>query len=145
VRLWLATLFAAGVIGSPVTYLGGTSALLTRGEALRIDTTGHQLKIFSEKRAISVPYDDINLIEYGQKVNPRILEAVIISPLLLLSKKKDHYLTLGYRDTDGHQQALVFEVPKASLRPLLFSLESKTGLKVDHQDSTARRDPKGSR
>ncbi len=64
-----------------------------------------------------VPYDKINLIEYGQKVDRRYIAAVLISPLFLLAKKRQHFLTVGYSDEDNHQQAMVFKVSKDDIRP----------------------------
>jgi hypothetical protein len=65
--------------------------------------------------------------------------ALAISPLLLLSKSRKHFLTIGYKDGDGNQQALVFRVHKNDVRALLASLEARTGLKLDYQDDEARK------
>jgi len=90
-----------------------------------------------------VPYDRINLIEYGQKVDRRFLAAVLISPLMLLAKKREHFLTVGYSDDDEHQQAMIFRVDKDDIRAILVSLEARTGRKVEFQDDDARRGGKG--
>jgi hypothetical protein len=86
-----------------------------------------------------VPYENINILEYGQKVDRRYLMAIAISPLLLLSKKRKHFLTVGYSDEQGRQQALVFQVNKSHIRPVIVSLEAKTGRKVEYQDPEARK------
>ena len=90
-----------------------------------------------------MPYDRINLIEYGQKVDRRFLAAVLISPLMLLAKKREHFLTVGYSDDDEHQQAMIFRVDKDDIRAILVSLEARTGRKVEFQDDDARRGGKG--
>ena len=36
------------------------------------------------------------MLEYGQKVDRRILTAVFISPLCLQAKKREHFLAVGY-------------------------------------------------
>ena len=92
-----------------------------------------------------MPYRQINLLEYGQKADRRILAAVLISPIFLLSKKRDHFLTIGYADPQGHQQALVLKVEKRDLRSVLASLEARTGLRVTFQDNEARKAAWGSK
>jgi hypothetical protein len=67
---------------------------------------------YSKKSHVRVSYDQINLVEYGQHVSRRLAMAVVISPILLLSKQRKHFLTVGYMDEDGKQQALVFRVDK---------------------------------
>jgi len=92
---------------------------------------------------LSIPYDRINVLEYGQRVDRRYIEAVVISPLMLLSKKRKHYLTLGYTDEQDRQQAIVFRVDKNDVRAILAGLEAKTGRKVEYQDNDARKAGKG--
>jgi len=100
--------------------------------------------VFSSKNARwRVPYDKINLIEYGQKVDRRYLAAVLISPLFLLAKKREHFLTVGYSDEENHQQAMVFKVSKDDIRTVLVVLEARTGRKVEFQDDDARKGGKG--
>jgi hypothetical protein len=90
-----------------------------------------------------VPYERINLLEYGQKVDRRYLAAAFISPLFMLAKKRTHFLTLGFKDDDGEQQALVFRVDKNDIRLTLVALEARTGQEVRFQDEEARVAGKG--
>jgi len=92
---------------------------------------------------VKVPYARINLIEYGQKVDRRLLEAIFISPLMILSKKRQHFLTVGFEAEDGQQQAMLFKVSKSHIRAMLVSLEARTGRKVTYQDEEARKAGKG--
>ena len=82
-------------------------------------------------------------MEYGQQVSRRIALAIVISPLILLSKSRKHFLTVGYTDDAGRQQALVFRIDKGDIRATLVSLEARTGLKVQYQDEEARKAGKG--
>ena len=68
---------------------------------------------------------------------------VVISPVLLLAKRRKHYLTIGYVDENGAQQALVFQVDKNDVRAALVGLEVKTGRRVEYQDDEARKAGKG--
>lgn len=69
--------------------------------------------------------------------------AVVISPVFLLAKTRKHFLTVGYTDEDGKQQAMVFRLDKNGIRPMLVGLEARTGLKVQYQDPEARKAGKG--
>ncbi len=45
----------------------------------------------------------------------------------LFSRKRMHYLTIGFRDADGKDQVAVFELGKRIVRPTLTILERRTG------------------
>jgi hypothetical protein len=125
--------------GGRAEYVGGTIADLPKSGGF-IDVTGEQcLRFQAGTASVEVPYESINVLEYGQKVNRRYLLAVTISPFLLLSKSRKHFLTVGYADEQGRQQALVFRVDKDQIRSVIVSLEAKTGRKVEYQDTEARR------
>ncbi len=100
-------------------------------------------EFFSRQSQVKVPYQRINLLEYGQKVDRRYLAAVVISPLFLMAKKREHFLTVGFQDDDGRQQAMVFRVDKNDVRLTLVALEARTGQQVQYQDEEARIAGKG--
>ncbi|HUA20014.1 MAG TPA: hypothetical protein VMB25_14800 [Bryobacteraceae bacterium] len=134
----------AGVRGGHAEYIGGTIAQIPDGCQGTIQAVDDQYFVFYSKHASwRVPYSQINLLEYGQKVDRRYIAAVIISPLFLLAKKRQHFLTVGYTDEDNRQQAMVFKVDKEDIRMLLVSLEARTGRKVEFQDDDARKAGKG--
>jgi hypothetical protein len=129
---------------SRAQYAGGTSSQLATGVEGRIELSDEDyFAFYSKKTQVRVPYDHINLIEYGQQVDRRLALAAVLSPLFLLSKSRKHFLTVGYMDDSGKQQALVFQVDKAGIRATLVSLEARTGLKVEYQDEEARKAGKG--
>src|SRR5216684_1178778 len=114
--------------GSRADYAGGTILQIPDGCSGSIQAVDEQYFVFYSKKARwRVPYEKINLIEYGQKVDRRYMAAVLVSPLLLLSKKRQHFLTVGYTDEQGHQQAMIFRVGKTDIRTILVSLEARTG------------------
>lgn len=106
-------------------------------------TEPHELVFLVKNTEVRIPFHRINLIEYGQKASRRLVTAVVVSPLFLLSKKRAHFVTVGYEDESGAQQALVFRVGKNEVRTLLVSLEARTGRKVEYQDEEARKAGKG--
>ncbi len=142
-RLFTAVLLTAAIVSAgsrpdKLEYVGGTVGL-PRAEGIA-DLTGTKYFVFrSREGELKIRYASVNLLEYGQQVNRRFAMAIIISPLLLLSKKRQHFLTVGYEDAAGEQQAAVFKVDKRSIRPVLAALEARTGRKVDFQDIEARK------
>src|SRR5438105_14712292 len=134
----------AGGNGSRAEYAGGTISQIPGGCSGSIQAMDEQFFVFYSKKARwRVPYDRINLIEYGQKVDRRYMAAVLVSPLFLLSKKRQHFLTVGYEDEDGKQQAMIFRVNKNDIRSMLVVLEARTGRRVEFQDDEARNAGKG--
>jgi hypothetical protein len=129
---------------SHVDYVGGTAPALASGAGGTVELSDESYLAFYAKGAqVRVPYDHINLLEYGQKVDRRVLMAVVISPVFLLAKTRKHFLTVGYTDEGGRQQAMVFRVDKNGIRAMLVGLEARTGLKVQYQDPEARKAGKG--
>ena len=142
--LLAAALLFASSDGGEVEYIGGTLMQFRGRQDGRLSTADQRLLVFLFKdQRFGVAYERINLIEYGQKVNRRLAEAILVSPLFLISKSRKHFLTIGYRDENDSQQALVFRVDKNDVRMLLVSLEARTGLRVQYQDEEARKAGKG--
>ncbi len=139
-----AVLASGGHAGARAEYMGGTRSDITANDAGDIQTGDKVYFIFLSKRTqVKVPYERINLLEYGQKVDRRYIAAVVISPLFMLAKKREHFLTVGFEDDDGQQQAMVFRVNKDDIRLTLVSLEARTGREVQYQDNEARMAGKG--
>lgn len=143
---WLAAtpLLGAGQEGGRAHYVGGTVSGLRHNTSGIIVTTDERLFVFASSKArVQIPYDRINLLEYGQQASRRYALGVAVSPLLLMSKKRRHFLTVGYRDEAGQQQAMVFEVDKNHIRGVLAALEARTGRRVEYQDEEARKAGRG--
>jgi hypothetical protein len=123
-----------------VEYIGGTNPQVKAGTAGRIELTDdHYFAFYARKDQMRVRYDRINLMEYGQQVDRRLALAMVISPIFLLSKSRKHFLTIGFTDESGAQQAFVFRVDKNSIRTALVVLEARTGRKIEYQDTEARK------
>lgn len=137
-------LLSAANPGKPAEYLGGTLSQLPEKTDVRLILTDPAELVFHARGAVHrVPYHRINLLEYGQKTGRRIVTAVVVSPLFLLSKSRAHFLTIGFEDELGRQQAMIFRLPKGDVRTILVSLEARTGRKVEYQDEEARKAGKG--
>lgn len=132
----------------PAAQPGGARAYLTGTTVpdfpnkcdVRLDMTGDQEMLFvTHLLTLHVPYDKVNTLEYGQHVGRRYAEAILISPLFLLSKTRKHFVTVGYVDSNGRQQAMVLQVGKGDVRAVLAELEAKTGRRVEYTDDEARK------
>ena len=131
-------------VGSHVAYVGGTRADLSQGSSGVIDASDESyLVFFAKSTSFRVPYDKVNLLEYGQNVSRRYMLALTISPMFFMAKKRRHFLTIGYQDESGKQQAVLFQVEKGDIRAVLVTMEARTGLRVEYQDEEARKAPKG--
>ena len=98
---------------------------------------------------LSIPYASILDIEYGQKAGRRVGAAaattILLGPiglLTLFSKKRKHFLTVGFKDTDGKDQVAVLELGKDIVRVTLPIVEKRSGKKVEYQDEEARKSAK---
>ena len=121
-------------------FVGGTLTEFKPGQDGQLVMDQPDAMTFGIKQKhVRITYAQVRSLEYGQKVDRRYLEAVLLSPLFLLSKKRDHFLTIHYKDEKGNDQALVLRLPKSAVRPMLASLEARTGLKVQVQDDEARK------
>jgi hypothetical protein len=140
----LCSFLPARGLGGRAEYVGGTITQIPAGCDGTVQTVDDRFFVFySRKASWRVPYENINLVEYGEKVDRRLIAAVLISPLFLLAKKRQHFLTVGYSDEDDHQQAMIFKVNKDDIRAMLVTLEARTGRKVEFQDDDARKSGKG--
>lgn len=142
----------ASVGARKADYVGGTvPALAAAAAATRIngsfETSDARALVFNGARpeaAFRIPYASITDIEYGQKagrrIGPTIGITAIAGPvglLTLLSKKREHFLTIEFRADDGTTQVAVFEIGKDIVKPMLIVLETRTNKKTVFQEPCA--------
>jgi hypothetical protein len=142
--LVLSLALTAAEPGVKAQFIGGTLPGVAAKSNARIDLTGAEALVFQSRGVdLRIAYQRINTLEYGQSVSRRYAAAILVSPVLLLSKSRKHFVTLGYVDADGKQQALVFRVEKGDIRSVLAGLEARTGRRIEYQDAEARKAGKG--
>jgi hypothetical protein len=130
----------AGVPSKKAAYRGGTLPHLKPPARGEVSITNADEFVFRHRSGeVRIPYESVNSLEYGQKAGRRLGLSIALSPLFLLSKKRRHYLTLGFKDPEGGQQAIILELGKDIVRSTLAGLEAQTGLKVEFEDEEARR------
>ena len=139
------------------SYYGGTMATFkdakkeVKGRLVVTDETNLQFFYGKNKSEVaSIPYSSFIDMEYGQKSGRRVGAAVATTILLgpigllaLLSKKQDHFLTLGFKDSDGKEQVAVFKLNKNMVRTSLPILEARSGKKVEYQSKGAEKKATG--
>jgi hypothetical protein len=82
----------AGDASEHVHYIGGTISALPGKTDGYVNTRQEDVFLFQTKGVtVQIPYDKINVLEYGQRVSRRYVEAILLSPVFLLSKTKKHY------------------------------------------------------
>ena len=129
----------AARMGSRAEYIGGTRGDIPPNRSGEIRVTNETYLIFvSRHTQVKIPYERINLVEYGQKVDQRYVAAAVISPIFLMAKKREHFLTIGFQNERGIQDAMVFRINKDDVRLALVTLEARTGQQVQFQDEDAR-------
>jgi hypothetical protein len=130
--------------GVKTQLIGGTPPGMAAKSDVWLDYSGaEELVLRGAKTEFHVAYRRVNTLEYGQSVSRRYVAAVLISPLLLLSKSRKHFVTLGYLDAEDRQQVMVFRVGKGDIRSVLAGLEARTGRRLEFQDDDARKTLKG--
>jgi 3-hydroxy-3-methylglutaryl CoA synthase len=100
-------------------------------------------------QSLSIRYSDIIDLEYGQKAGRRVGAAaattILLGPiglLTLFSKKRNHYLTIGFKGEDGKDQVAVIELGKDIVRTTIPIVETRSGKRVVYQDDEARKSVK---
>jgi hypothetical protein len=137
-------LVVAGIGSDKTAYIGGTENQIKDGAEGHSSAKDENVFVFDYKNGkLEIPYNQVNDLEYGQKAGRRVGLALTISPWLLLSKKRKHYLTIGWTDAKEKQHAAVFELGKATVRTTLATLEARTGKKIEYQDDEARKSGTG--
>jgi hypothetical protein len=136
---------AFAVDGKKAAYIGGTVAGLKEEAEGTLTTSDETALQFDAKKdgRFAVKYADITSLEYGQKAGRRVGVAIMVSPLALFSKKRKHYLTIGYKDAAGTDQAAVMELGKDIVRTSLTVIATRSGKPIEYQDDEARKSGMG--
>ena len=160
--LLLACVVSESVVGAVdskgAAYFGGTVAKFNTAKDPidgLLDLTNETNLVFtaSDKpfagQTVTIPYASIIDLEYGQKAGRRVGAAigysVLLGPLGLLtlfSKKRKHYLTIGFKDDAAKDQVAVIELGKDAVRTGLAVISTRSGKQIEYQDDEARKSAK---
>jgi hypothetical protein len=142
--LVMGNLAFAGLGSDKTEYIGGTENQIKDGTEGHSSARDEKNFVFESKNGkLEIPYDQVNDLEYGQKAGRRLGLALAISPWLLLSHKRRHFFTIGWKDAQDKQHAAVLELGKSIVRTTIITLEARTGKKVEFEDDEARKSGMG--
>ncbi|MBM3774959.1 MAG: hypothetical protein FJW37_07310 [Acidobacteria bacterium] len=128
------------VTGEEVLYVGGTVTSLPEATPGAVDIKNEEKLVFSsDKGGFDIAYARIKTIEYGQKAGRRVGVAIVINVWALFSKKRKHFLTLGYDDAAGKPQGVVLEIGKGRAKTFIAILEARSGKKVEYESEEAKK------
>jgi hypothetical protein len=133
------------VRGEHAEYIGGTIKTAKQGSQGILSLDDKKALVFEcgKNCGIRVPYSDIRSMEFGQKVGRRIGSTIAVGVTtigvmalpMLLSKKKNHFLTILFVNSAGENEVVVLELAKGIVRTTIPVLEARTGQHVELQDS----------
>ena len=140
--------------GKKAAYFGGTVATFNGAKDPvegRLDTSNVEALILTAEKKpfagqrLRIPYDKVIDLEYGQKAGRRagaaVATTVLLGPiglLALFSKKRNHYLTIGFTDAAGAEQVAGIELGKDIVRTTLPIIETRSKKELQFQDNDAR-------
>jgi hypothetical protein len=146
---------AAFASNDKASYYGGTVAAFKdvkkeiKGRPETSDDTNLKF-VYQNNQTVLIPYTNFIDMEYGQKSGRRVGAAVATTVLLgpngllaLMSKKQQHFLTLGFTDEAGKEQVAIFKLDKDAVRTILPILEARSGKKVEYQSKSAEKKATG--
>jgi FlaG/FlaF family flagellin (archaellin) len=143
----LASVTVGAVDSKKAEYVGGTISGIQEKAEGNLDTATEAQMVFTPERgrgpSLIIPYASITGLEYGQKAGRRVGAAILVNPLLLFSKKRKHFFTIGFKDKDGREQAIVLELGKDIVRTTLTVIETRSGKEIEYQDDEARKAGRG--
>jgi hypothetical protein len=121
----------AAVRGDRAAYMGGTATIPRETQGTFDIGDTRELHFRYSAGVYSIPYASITSMEFGEKVGRRVGVAIAVTWIALFSKKKRHYLTLGYTGPTGSAEAAVFELSKGIYQTVVPTIEARTGKRVE--------------
>lgn len=125
--------------GKPCRYLAGTVPGFSEDTSGRLDLSNPRELTFTagHDQRFTIAWDRIASLEYGEKVGRRLGVALAVSPWILFSKRRRHFLTLGYTDAAGKPQGVLLEIGKNEVAGAIVVIEARTGRKVEYESPEA--------
>jgi hypothetical protein len=141
----VATPLSRPVTTAAPTIFGDIDYFETRGEEerrigarLEIDSSTAMLRVVERKNGpnratyLEVPYGSITKVVYERSAHRRYKAGILVSPWLLLTKGKKHWLTVEFNNVPtypiGYASA---QLDKDNYRRVLTAISAATGLKVE--------------
>ncbi len=138
----------AGLGKRKAEYVGGTWEGVKEGTEGSLNTDHPDKATFLTKAgAFEIPYGQITDLEYGQKAGRRVGATIALGVTtlgvgalpMLFSKKRKHYLSVGWKNGTGQAEGVVLELGKDVTRPVLKVFEVRSGKKVEYESEEAKK------
>ncbi len=101
------------------------------------------LKDNEREEYFSIPSSSVEELFYSRVAGRRIKTAILVSPLLLFSKGKKHYLTMSFDDGGTQVGAVEFRLDKKNYRGVLRALEQVAGVTVKFDQEGVKAEEEG--
>lgn len=99
--------------------------LVLGDDSMTVHREKHPEEVFAEFR-----YEGITAMEYERAKSARLKTAIFVTPLVLFSKGKKHWLTIQYKDPEGKGDAIILRLDKKNYRAILGELESRAPVEL---------------
>jgi len=107
-------------------------ARLVLDPVLEVLTLSDEKKGAEKVTYASIPYTHITKIVYERSAHRRYKSGLFVTPWLLFSKGKKHWLTVEFKDVAQFPQGFVYvRLDKENYRRVLSALEAGTGLEIE--------------
>ena len=103
---------------------GNNGELVVDGQNVRF--------VKGKSELFSIPSKALTELFYSRVSGRRIKTAIFVSPLLLLTKGRKHYLTMSFNDGKSAVGAVEFQLHKSNYRGVLRALEEVSGLTMKY-------------
>ena len=107
-----------------------------RDARLILDSNERAAIIAEEKKGnpvyVTVPYEKITKIVYERSAHRRYKSGVLLTPWLLLTKGKKHWLTIEFENIEEYPLGYVYaRMDKKNYRRILAALEAVVGIEIE--------------
>lgn len=131
--------------GYKAQYKGGT--LVTKGDDGRLFITPENIRLnMKQGETLEIVPQHVTAVSYGKEASRRVALwvtlGIVLTPLALFglfAKRKNHYVGIEYKDSEGKPGAILIRADKKEYMPILVSLRSITGQKILGLDDKPRK------
>ena len=121
------------------------------GDKGRLIVSADRIRFVNKKNDrdeyFSIPSDAVKEVFYSRVSGRRIKTAIVVTPFLLFTKGKKHYMTISFDDGGDVVGAVEFKLDKKNYRGILRAVEQVTGVEMkfeqegikDEKESVAAR------
>ena len=109
-----------------------------RDARLEFDPETRMLLITDEKKGaekatyLAVPYDAATKVIYERSAHRRYVAGILLTPWLLLSKAKKHWLTIEFSGVAAHPEGYAYvRLDKSNQRRVLSAIKAATELEIE--------------